>query len=184
MLFLINNIVGSAVMICVVQPQRIDAKWVFFESILDNSINLCLDIISLQASNRMNKLTFQQLNILCDLNIDRKHVEECIQVLKNEDCIFESGIVMPRNHISSIYNLRFSIAKESGNFSKDFLADYQECIIQLDKSKAGFLGITSIHGDNKSFLIFYEPDAKKILGILKLKSEFNIKNLEEKQSTP
>ena len=130
----------------------------------------------------MNKLSFHELNIMCDLNIDKKYVSDCLQILKNEECIFESGIVMVREHIASLYSLRYDNAKEAGKLSDANLNDYKNCVINLNNSKAEFLGITTIYSENNSFLIFYEPEIKLILGILKSDCLLDLKNLEENQT--
>jgi len=127
----------------------------------------------------MEKLTFQQLNDICNLNTDKKYVADCLQILKHQDCIFETGIIMPHDQIASLYSLRFDNAKEAGKLSNDYLMDYKICVDQLDKSKSDFLGITSIYSDNFSFLVFYEPGSKMILGVLKSKNTFGIKSVEE-----
>ncbi|WP_153796819.1 hypothetical protein [Foetidibacter luteolus] len=127
----------------------------------------------------MEKLTFQQLNILCDLNADKKYVRDCLQVLRHEDCIFENGIIMPRDHIASLYSFRFNSAKDAGNLKEDYLLDFKNCVDELNKSESDLLGITSVYGDNISFLIFFEPDSKTILGLLKSKSPSGIKSIEQ-----
>ncbi|MEO6233350.1 MAG: hypothetical protein ABJB11_08235 [Ferruginibacter sp.] len=127
----------------------------------------------------MDKLTFQQLNFLCDLNVDKKYVKDCIQILKHQDCIFETGIIMPHDHIASLYNARFNNAKEGGKLTIDNLTDYENCVDRVNKSKSKFLGITSVFSDQNSFLIFYEPDNKIILGVLKSKNSSDIKDIEE-----
>ena len=127
----------------------------------------------------MEKLTFNELKSLCVINVDKKYVDECLQVLKNEDCIFESGIIMPRDSISNLYTLRFDIAKQSGKLSNDYLKDIESCVDQLSKSKSDLVGLTFVHNDSNSFLIFYEPDTETIIGILKSQSSLDIQSLEE-----
>jgi len=127
----------------------------------------------------MENLTFQELNILCDLNADKKYVRDCLQVLRNEDCIFEKGIIMPRDHIASLYSFRFNNAKDAGNLNEDYLMDYKNCVDELNKSESDFLGITSVYGDNISFLIFFEWDSKTILGLLKSRNLSDIKSIEQ-----
>ena len=127
----------------------------------------------------MDKLTFQQLNYLCDVNIEEKFVKDCIQILKHDDCLFHSGIVMLRNKIASLYELRFRIAKEGNNSSEAYLADFDQCVPNLNEFKSNVIGITTITGNKDSFLIFYEPETKKILGILKSENPSGIKATEE-----
>jgi hypothetical protein len=127
----------------------------------------------------MDNLTFQEFNILCNLNIHKKHVIDCLQILNNEDCIFHSGIIMSKDHISSLYSLRFGIAQQSGKLSDEYLNDFKYCVANLDSSKSELLGLTFFFSDKGSYLVFYEPDTKVILGILKSESSRNIKSIEE-----
>jgi hypothetical protein len=130
----------------------------------------------------MDKLSFQELNSICDLNIDKKYVIDCQQILKNEECIFESGIIKSREHVAELYSFRYNNANEGGKLSKTNLNDFKNCVTNLNNSKAEFLGVTSIYGANNSFLIFYEPDRKIILGILKSNNLFDLNKLEENQT--
>jgi hypothetical protein len=127
----------------------------------------------------MDKLTFQEFNILCNLNSDKKHVIDCIKVLNDEDCIYQSGIIMSKDHIASLYSLRFDIAQQSGKLSDEYLNDFKYCVASLDSSKSEHLGLTTICSDKGSYLVFYEPDTKVILGILKSENSLNIKSIEE-----
>lgn len=130
----------------------------------------------------MDKLTFQHLNSICELNIEKKHVSKCLQLLQHEDCIFDSGIIMPQDHIASLYEFRFNNAKESGRLESEFLLDYKNCVDQLNLSTSDFLGITSVYGENIVFMIFYEPHNKMILGVLMSKTSESIESIEEHAS--
>lgn len=127
----------------------------------------------------MEKLTFQQLNDICHANADKKYVADCLQIVKHQSCIFETGIIMPHQYIASLYSLRFENAKKSGKLSRDYLMDYEICVDQLNKSNSEFLGITSVYSDNFSFLIFYEPYNKIILGVLRSNNTSGLKGVEE-----
>lgn len=116
---------------------------------------------------------------MCDSNANEKYVEDCIHVLKYDDCLFHSGIVMPQDHIASLYSLRLDIAKESGNCSETYLNDFGKCVQKLNESKSNLIGLTWINGSDNSFLMFYEPATKIILGILKSENPVGLKASEE-----
>lgn len=133
----------------------------------------------------MDKLQFKVFNELCQLNLDKKYVQELIEIITNSDCYFHSGIVMPQDHIASLYKLRFEIAKETGKKDEDYLNDFEKTVSNLQDSKSKELGITSLDTDhNGSYLIFYEPDHLNILGVLKrtTKSTSNEQSTEEDNS--
>ena len=131
----------------------------------------------------MEKLIFQQLNFLCDSNVSEKYMLEILQILKNEDCIFIKGIIESRSHIASLYSLRYDMAKkENKKLTSEQLKDYENCVIKLKNSNANFAGITSVHSNLNSFLIFFEPDSKTIFGVLKSKSSTGIENLEDQEA--
>lgn len=121
----------------------------------------------------MEKLTFQKFIELCELNIDKKHIKDCIEILRNQDCIFVSGIIMEQDYISSLYNLRLEIAKENNHRSDSYIQDFEDCVFNLKNSTSIFLGITSIYSNKHHFMIFHEPEIKVILGTLKSNSDLN-----------
>lgn len=126
----------------------------------------------------MDKLSFKAFNELCQLNLDKKYVQELSEIITNSDCYFEPGIVMPQDHIASLYKLRLKIAKDHGKFDDDYINNYEITVSNLQDSKSKELGITWLDTDNDgSYLIFYEPDHLNILGILKAK------NVRSEQST-
>ena len=76
---------------------------------------------------------------------------------------------MPADHISSLYALRLRIAKKSGRLGSDAINDYEKTAMNLQDSKSKELGIIWVYTDHISYLVFYEPDNGKILGVLKSK---------------
>lgn len=119
----------------------------------------------------MNKISFKAFTELCRINLDRKYVPEIYEIITNSDCYFHSGIVMPQDHIASLYKLRLEIAKDRGKFDDDYINDYEKTVSNLQHSLSKELAITWLDTDNNgSYLIFYEPDHLKILGVLKAKS--------------
>ena len=127
----------------------------------------------------MDKLSFKAFNELCRHNLDKKYVQELFEIITNSECYFHSGIVMPQDHIASLYKLRFEIAKETGKKDDDYLNDFERAVSNLQDSKSKELGITWLDTDNNgSYLIFYEPDHLNILGVLKTKAQ------KEKPDTP
>jgi hypothetical protein len=128
----------------------------------------------------MDKLSFKAFNELCQLNLDKKYVQELIEIITNSDCYFHSGIVMSQDHIASLYKLRFEIARETGKNDADYLKDFESTVSNLQDSKSKELGITWLDtSHNGSYLIFYEPDHLNVLGVLKFKA----KSTSNEQST-
>jgi hypothetical protein len=128
----------------------------------------------------MKKLAFKTFNKLCQLNLDKKYVQEIFEIITNADCYFQSGIIMPQDHIASLYKLRLNIAKDHGKFDEVYINDYEITVANLQDSKSNELGITWLKtDDNGSFLIFYEPDHLKILGVLKVKSSSSEQSTEK-----
>ena len=120
----------------------------------------------------MNKLTLETLIEICQLNKDKKHVQELCEITKVSECYFEPGIVMPQDHIASLYKLRLDIAKEHRKFDNDYLDDFERTVLNLQNSKSKDLGIAWVNTENDgSYLIFYEPEFFNILGILKRRQD-------------
>ena len=116
----------------------------------------------------MDKLTFETFTELCRLNLDKKFVQEIYELIAKSGCYFQSGIIMPKDHIASLYKLRLEIAKDRGKFDVDYINDYEITVSNLQQSNSNELGITWLNTDHDgSYLIFYEPDKLNILGILK-----------------
>lgn len=119
----------------------------------------------------MGKLTFEIFNELCRLNSDKKYVQEIYEIMAKSDFYFHSGIVMPQDHIASLYKLRLQIAKDRGKFDDAYIKDYEKTVSNLQESNSNELGITWLNTDHDgSYMIFYDPDKLNILGILKGKS--------------
>ena len=127
----------------------------------------------------MKKLSFQDFKELCKLNMNKRHIVECMDTIKNADCLFHSGIVMPKDQISSLYNLRLQIAKEKNSLSEDYIRDFEDCVSQLKLSTSKELAITTLYGESEAFIIFYEPETKIILGVLKPINSMGLKKMEE-----
>lgn len=116
----------------------------------------------------MGKLTFEIFTELCRLNSDKKYVQEIYEIMAISGCYFHAGIVMPQDHIASLYKLRLQIAKDRGKFDDAYIHDYEITVSNLQESNSKELGITWLNTDHDgSYLIFYEPDKLNILGILK-----------------
>ena len=131
----------------------------------------------------MDKLSFKPFNELCQLNLDKKYVQEIFEIITNSDCYFQSGIVMAQDHIASLYKLRLQIAKDRGKFDGDYINDYEITVSNLQDSQSKELGITWLDtDDNGSYLIFYEPEQLKILGVLKAKKSSGEKTAEATDS--
>jgi hypothetical protein len=119
----------------------------------------------------MGKLTFEIFNELCRLNSDKKYVQEIYEIMAKSGFYFHSGIVMPQDHIASLYKLRLQIAKDRGKFDDAYSKDYEKTVSNLQESNSNELGITWLNTDHDgSYMIFYDPDKLNILGILKGKS--------------
>lgn len=131
----------------------------------------------------MEELSFKAFNELCQLNLKKKYVQELFEIITYSDCYFQSGIVMPQDHIASLYKFRYEIAKESGKKDNDYLNDFEKTVSNLQDSKSKELGITWLDTDNDgSYLIFYEPEHLNILGVLKAKSIMNQQSNEKDNS--
>jgi len=127
----------------------------------------------------MDKLTFIGLSELLESNMDKKHVQEVFEMIKKTDCFFHPGIIMPHDHIASLYKLRFKIAQESGKAPDDYISDFEKTVSNLEDSKSKESGITGLSTEQNSYLIFYEPEEKKILGVLKAGRSSTLQSLED-----
>ena len=117
----------------------------------------------------MRGISFIELQELCELNLDKQHVSCAFGTINNSDCLFFSGIIMPQKHIASLYKLRFENAKERSLLDQEYLSDYEKTVANLNTSRSENLGLAGVYSIKNDFLIFFEPDTKKILGILKSK---------------
>jgi hypothetical protein len=117
----------------------------------------------------MDKLSFKDFEELCEANMDKRHIDECVDVIKNNECLFFPGIVMPNSHIASLYALRLEIAKENNKLGDEYIDDFEDVVANLKKSTSKDLAITSVFGERHGYMIFYEPVTKRILGAIKSK---------------
>jgi hypothetical protein len=116
---------------------------------------------------KSDKLSFKQLNQLCDQNLEAKYATECIDIIKNKECLFHPGISLPYDNALSLYELRLRIAKDGNRQDVNYLADFEALIENIRNKKSDYIGITSIYGNDFLYAIFYEPNSQLILGILR-----------------
>lgn len=126
----------------------------------------------------MYNFSFRTLENLCIKNIGSNYVHECLDIQKNSDCIFHSGIIGTKDHIATLYNLRFEIAKELNSFTDNYLRDFENCVFNLKNSTSKDLGITILYSEYNCFIIFYEPYTETILGVLKGDNPEGLKKIE------
>jgi len=112
-------------------------------------------------------LSFIQFKQLCEQNSQAKYVSECVFTMENEDCLFHPGAVMPHDHMLRVYKVRLSIAMENGLHVPTYISDFKQIIENIEGLQSDFIGVLHLSSENFSFIIFYEPDRQKILGILK-----------------
>jgi hypothetical protein len=114
-----------------------------------------------------DKLSFKQLNQLCNQNLEAKYVNECIDIIRDTECLFHPGISSTYDRALSLYELRLKIAKDGNRQDISYLADFEVLVENIRNKKSDYIGITSIYGNGFSYLIFYEPNSQLILGILR-----------------
>ncbi|MFC0776370.1 hypothetical protein [Terrimonas alba] len=127
----------------------------------------------------MSKISFSSFLKLCELNSGEKYVEEVLYTIRNSECLFHPGIIMPNEHIASLYKFRLENAKESNRLSKDALNDYENTVSALLSTKSTDLALATLYSDEYGFVVFYEPLSKKILGVLKSKNNSTLHAMEE-----
>ncbi len=115
----------------------------------------------------MEKLSFEGLQKFFELNLDKKHVSDAIKIIDSSDCLFFPGIITPQKHMASLYSLRLEIAKERSTLGLEYLSDYEKTVANLSTSSSESLGLAGVYSNSNSFLIFFEPETRKILGVLK-----------------
>ncbi len=118
----------------------------------------------------MAKLTLEELQEMCNLNLDKKHVRDVLETITSSEFQFHPGIVQPQSRMASLYKLRLDIVKEKGVSDFDFLDDYDNAVSNLQKSHSESIALTSLFVQGGGFIIFYEPDTKMIMGVIKGKA--------------
>jgi hypothetical protein len=127
----------------------------------------------------MNKPTFEEFIEICKLNANEKYISELLKIVKELDCIYTSGIIMPYNHILDIYTLRLKIAEENKHLSENEILDFKYCVNNISKSNSENIGILNLRTEHNFFMIFYEPNPKIIFGIIKFTETETLKNIED-----
>ena len=115
----------------------------------------------------MEKLSFLDFTRLCELNVQKKYVSECLNYIKNEDCLYRTGIVMPYDRTLSLYQLRLKIAKDSDKADPNYILDFEGIVQNMEQVRSESVGITTLFANEFSYCIFYEPKGLLILGILR-----------------
>jgi hypothetical protein len=127
----------------------------------------------------MSKISFTGFLKLCELNSGEKYVEEILYTIRNSECLFHPGVIMPNDHIASLYKFRLENAKESNRLSKDALNDYENTVSALLTTQSKDLALATLYNDEYGYIVFYEPVTKKILGVLKSKNPSTLQDMEE-----
>lgn len=115
----------------------------------------------------MKNISFTDFGQLCENSRDRKYITEIIEVIQNSVCLFHPGVVLPNKRIADLYQFRFEIAKERNKESPERLNDFKNTVAQLQKTESEFLATAILQSEIHFFFIFYEPETKIILGVLK-----------------
>ncbi|PXY41388.1 hypothetical protein DMB65_08280 [Flavobacterium cheongpyeongense] len=120
----------------------------------------------------MSKPTFEDFIELCKLNTENAYVPELLNITKDSDCIYSSGIIMPYEHVLDIYTIRLEIAEENKKLSENEILDSKSCVNNISKVKSENIGILNLATENNFYMLFYEPKENRIIGIIKfLKTE-------------
>ncbi len=127
----------------------------------------------------MSKLTFENFLTICEQNLCKKYVPELLNLMKLSECIFSSGIVMPYEHILDIYSIRLEIAEEQKKLSENEILDFKNCVESLSEINSEKIGILNIHTENNSYMVFYEPKERIIIGIIKFEKTNSLKDSEK-----
>ncbi|KAA2240320.1 hypothetical protein F0L74_29610 [Chitinophaga agrisoli] len=127
------------------------------------------------------RLSFPLFNRLCERNTGNKYVSECIHCIRSEDCLYFPGLIMPYDHIFSLYSTRLKIAKDKVT-DADFISDFERTVDSMKEIKSNDLGLVSLHTESYTYVVFYEPDNEIILGILRSKNNEGLRDLETLQT--
>lgn len=122
----------------------------------------------------MAKLTLEELQEMCKRNLNERHVREVLEIISKSEFRFHPGIVQPQDSLASLYKLRLEILKGKGTTDIDFLDDYERTVSKLQMSKSNSLAITSLLLKDLGFVIFYEPETKTILEVIKGKTNSEV----------
>ncbi len=115
----------------------------------------------------MKNISFTDFGQLCERNRDKKYVSEIIEAILNSVCLFHPGVVLPNKRIADLYQFRFEIAKEKRKEDPEKIIDYENAVAQLHKTSSDFLATAWLQSEIYFFFVFYEPETRTILGVLK-----------------
>ena len=130
----------------------------------------------------MNKPTFEDFLVLCQLNIEKRYTEEILNITIDSDCIYLPGIIMPYQHLLDIYTIRLEMAEESKTLSENVLADFRNCVTNFKMFSADSIGIASLSTQNNSYMVFYIPEENLIIGTIKFSENDSIIHVENYNS--
>ncbi|MFT3678030.1 MAG: hypothetical protein QM781_19215 [Chitinophagaceae bacterium] len=123
----------------------------------------------------MNKrIGFSQFRNLCISNSSRKYVLQLLDIISDQDCIFNPGIIAPREQTASLYRLRLNVQKDHGYTGKEYLGDYEDTVTAIENSSSAETGICWLSADQAGYVVFFEPEENKILGILNYQKSENL----------
>jgi hypothetical protein len=128
----------------------------------------------------MRKPTFEDFIELCKLNTENIYVTELLDITKDSDCIYSSGIIMPYEHILDVYTTRLEIAEENKELSENEILDFRSCVNNISKFKSENIGILNLATENNFYMLFYEPKENRIIGIIKFLKTESLKDIENR----
>ena len=127
----------------------------------------------------MLPISFKDFQTLCELNLQKRYMAECLDIVINSDCLFHPGNIMPRERISDLYQTRLKIAQSQKELTRDYLQDFEQVVLNLTNSSSKDLALSSLYSDQNDYIVFYEPEKKFVLGVLKFNRGNSLQATEE-----
>jgi hypothetical protein len=109
------------------------------------------------------EVKFQKLSNLLKSNTDQLFVKNCIDSITNQKVIFNEGSVMNRDHILDLYNHRYEIQK---NLTGAKVLGYRELLKTILTNVETEINVMTLITEDKSYIIFANPNLSKLLGVL------------------
>jgi hypothetical protein len=105
--------------------------------------------------------------------------QECKNEMLNSEILFNSGFEQEKKRLTSLYKLRLRIANENATHKKDELLSLEIAVKNLENSSAELLNLNWLRTELKLFLIFWDNESKKLVGIFYLYQKTSIQKTEE-----
>jgi hypothetical protein len=129
-------------------------------------------------------MTFENTIHNLKLEKDNSIAQECLNVMRNGEVLFNSGFEQEKEQLTSLYSFRLNMAKDlnKDKYKADEISNWELAIKNLKTCSAKKLELNWVSSEFKHFMLFWNCESEQLAGIFYLYPKRSIKEQEKHNS--